>query len=169
VTKNPMWQLFLRRFLQCSGVVLSTTLTVGASAQSVYRSVDENGRVIFSDSPTPGAVSTRPIEVQPQSRPEAEIEESRRRAEQAIRAADESQQRRDAAKAGREAAIGAAEQRVREAEAALAEAREVGEGDRRGTAGGGSRLTPEYEARVRAAEAQLGQARRELDAARTVR
>jgi hypothetical protein len=164
-----MWQIFSRTFLRCGGVVLLTSLTVSAGAQSVYRSVDENGRVIFSDSPTPGATSTREIEVQPHSRPEAEAEESRRRAEQAIRAADESQQRRDAAKAEREAAVGAAEQRVREAEAALAEAREVGEGDRRGTAGGGSRLTPEYEARVRAAEAERDRARRELDAARTAR
>ena len=53
----------------------------------------------------------------------------------------------------------AARQEVEGAEKRLEEATQVREGDRIGTAGGGSRLTPEYQERVRDAEVEVDRAK----------
>ena len=55
----------------------------------------------------------------------------------------------------------AARKAVQDAEKDLEEARQVREGDRKGTASGGSRLTPEYLERVREAEAEVDRARQQ--------
>ncbi|MEJ2577237.1 MAG: DUF4124 domain-containing protein [Gammaproteobacteria bacterium] len=166
----PADRRFLKPTLAFGCLVVAVAGVPGATgADTVYGSVDEQGRVTFSDRVPAGAVEVERVEVEPTRQPEGEVDASRRRAEQAITAAGESQQQRDAARAERQAALNSAEQRVRDAEANLADARVVGEGDRLGTASGGSRLTPAYHARVQAAEQALEQARMDLQTARSGR
>jgi flagellar biosynthesis/type III secretory pathway protein FliH len=141
------------------GLTIPVTST---AADKIYESVDAQGNRTFSDSVPTGAVATEAIVVPPAAEPDAEVEASRQRAEEAIRAADESQRQRDLARQQQRAANEAAQQRVRAAEANLAEAKAVREGDRQGLAGGGSRLTPEYHSRVKAAEQELQQAQEAL-------
>jgi hypothetical protein len=140
-----------------------------ANAEQIYQAVDEEGRVIYTDRKPADATQVETVTVTPATRPDSEIEESRERADRLVEEAALRQAERDAERAAREADIAAAQQRVQAAESALNAAREVGEGDRRGTAGGGSRLTPEYHARVEAAEAELAAAREALRAARSGR
>jgi ribosomal protein L19E len=56
----------------------------------------------------------------------------------------------------------AARKNLESAEQRLQEAKVVGPGDRKGTASGGSRLTPQYIQRVQEAEQEVEQARQEL-------
>jgi len=56
----------------------------------------------------------------------------------------------------------AARQNILDAEKQLEEAGRIRDGDRKGTAGGGSRLTQEYQERVRGAEADVDRARQQL-------
>ena len=132
------------------------------AADKIYESVDEQGNRTFSDSVPTDAVAAEAIEVPAAAEPDAEVEDSKQRAEDAIRAADENQKQRDLARQQQGAATEAAQQRVLAAEAKLADAKIVREGDRRGIAGGGSRLTPEYQRRVQAAEQELRQAQEAL-------
>lgn len=135
------------------------------AADKIYQSVDEQGNPTFSDSVPADAVEAEAIEVSPAPMVDPEAEASKRRAQEAIEAADEGQRQRDLAKQEKRAAIEAAQQRVQAAEANLAAAKVVGEGDRQGLAGGGSRLTPEYHRRVDAAAQELAQAQQALQQA----
>jgi multidrug efflux pump subunit AcrA (membrane-fusion protein) len=144
------------------GLAVPATST---AAEKIYESVDEQGNRTFSDSVPADAVAVEAIVVPAAPEPDAEVEASKQRAEDAVRAADESQKQRDLAKQQQRAATEAAQQRVQAAEANLADAKIVREGDRQGIAGGGSRLTPEYQRRVQAAEQQLQQAQEALSRA----
>ena len=136
-----------------------------SAADKIYESVDEHGNRTFSDSVPADAVAAETIVVPVAAEPDAEVEASKQRAEDAIKAADESQKQRDLARQQQRAATEAARQRVAAAEAKLADAKIVREGDRQGIAGGGSRLTPEYQRRIQAAELELQQAKEALSRA----
>jgi hypothetical protein len=147
-------------------IILLAAASLPLPAQEVHKSVDAEGNVTYSDAPVAGAVETGTVRIDPPvSTPEREAE-SRQRAAEMIDAAAADQQRRDAESRQRRTGRQAAEQSLRDAEARLEEARVVREGDRRGTAGGSSRLTPEYLDRVRAAEQDAERARRELEKTR---
>lgn len=132
------------------------------SADKIYQSVDEHGNPTFSDSVPADAVEAEAIELPSAPMVDPEVGASQRRAQEAINAADEGQKQRDMAQQEKDAAIETAQQRVEAAEANLAAAKVVREGDRRGLAGGGSRLTPEYQNRVDAAEQELARAQQAL-------
>ena len=140
-------------------------LSFQASAEKIYGSVDSNGEVTFSDRKPAEAVEVRGMNVAPEPKPEA-VEESRRRTQQMIDEAARTEQQRNARQAQQQTELQAAQQRVKEAEARLREAETVREGDHIGNAGGGSRLRPEYFARVEAARAELEAAKKALKAAR---
>jgi hypothetical protein len=67
------------------------------------------------------------------------------------------------------AEVDAAERALADAKATLEQAREPQEGDRIGLKGGGSRLTPEYEERIRRLEMQVTQAEDRLRKAHEAR
>lgn len=136
------------------------------SAEEVHRSVDAEGNVTFSDAPVAGAVKSDTVRVDPGTPSPERQAESQQRAAEMIDAANVDQQQRDAASQKRQGSRAAAKQELKDAEAALEDARVVGEGDRRGTAGGGSRLTPEYDERVRGAEEDVERARQQLQEAK---
>jgi len=88
------------------GAVISLALTLGgpAAAQSVYRHVDENGVVNFSDRPQSGATETVDIAV---SRTDNEAIRAQQQSEQelaAVRQIREGQDAEDAATAKQDAA-----------------------------------------------------------------
>ena len=140
-------------------------LSFPASAEKIYESVGPGGETTFSDRKPADAVEVREMKVAPEPAAEA-VEESHRRTQQMIDEATRTEQQRNARKVQQQTELAAAQQRVKEAEARLKEAETVREGDHIGNAGGGSRLRPEYFARVEAAKAELEAAKKALKAAR---
>jgi hypothetical protein len=155
----------MRTHLTVPLLVVFALASAGAQAQ-VYRSVDEEGNVTFSDEPPPDATAVEPVELPPGPTPE----QQRRAADRAgalidaAKDAEEDQAQR-AAKAGN-AAVEDAKAGVDAARAALEAAKVVREGDRVGTATGGSRLRESYLQRVEDAEAVLREAQERLKEAR---
>lgn len=58
-------------------------LAAGMAAGQVYKSLDEKGRVIYSDRPVPDAVSTEPVEIE-EGPTEEQVREAEERAGQAV-------------------------------------------------------------------------------------
>lgn len=130
-------------------------------AETAYRSVDEQGNVTFSDRPVDGALQQEQIRIETTA-PTAEQQRQTRQREAALeKAAGETGGASRAAQRASERK--AARRAVEDAEKHLEEAARVREGDRIGTAGGGSRLKPGYHERVRAAENTLEQARKDAE------
>ena len=148
--------------MKCNSLLAAITVLAvcQASAENVYRSVDEQGNVTFSDRPVQGAQQQEQIRIQTTS-PTPEQQQQTRQRETALQKAAEKGAGSSAAQRASEQK--AARQAVEDAEKRLEEAARVREGDRIGTAGGGSRLKPHYHERVRAAEDALEQARKDAE------
>ena len=58
-------------------------LAAGTAAGQVYKSLDEKGRVIYSDRPVPDAVSTEPVEIE-EGPTEEQVREAEERAGQVV-------------------------------------------------------------------------------------
>jgi hypothetical protein len=128
------------------------------SAETAYRSVDEHGNVTFSDTPVSGAAQEEKVKIDAPAPSAASQQETRQREAELQKAASQAGATTSAGQADKKKAAG---QNVQDAEKRLEDASQVGEGDRVGTAGGGSRLTPEYQERVREAEAEVDKARKQ--------
>jgi hypothetical protein len=155
--------------------VLVAALSTGAAAQTkIYQVRLPDGRVLFTDTPPPGAVivSEReqpPPPPQPARAPEAKGPSLQERAA----AADARMRERAAQRDKAYAEVEAAERALTEAKQRLEGGRDPREGERIGTAKGGSRAGPTYEERlsrleqaVAAAEQRLAKARETLNAVR---
>jgi hypothetical protein len=141
--------------------IFITIATFQVAAETAYRSVDEQGNVTFSDRPVSSATQEERVSIDvPAPSPEQQ-QEALQREEALQKAASQPVTPVTPAKASHNKA--AARQAVEDAEARLGKAIMVREGDRIGTAGGGSRLKPEYHERVRAAEAELEAAKKQLE------
>jgi hypothetical protein len=139
-------------------LVILATAAFQAAAQTAYRSVDEHGNVTFSDTPVSGAAQEEKIRIEAPAPSVKDLQESRQREAELLKAAGQVDTSGTARKAEQKKT---AQQTVRDAEKNFEEASQIREGDRLGTAGGGSRLTPEYQERVQEAEAELDRARKE--------
>ena len=136
-----------------------TMATFQVSAETVTRSVDDQGNITFSDKPVSEAVQEEQVSIDtPTPSAEAQQETQQREAE-LQKAVGQAGTSRMTFKANQKKASG---QSVEDAEKRLEDAKQVREGDRMGTAGGGSRLTPEYQERVREAEAEVDRAGKQL-------
>ncbi|MCZ7563555.1 MAG: DUF4124 domain-containing protein [Burkholderiales bacterium] len=135
-------------------------------AQKVQKYRTPDGKIVYSDTPVPGARLVDEIAPPPPPDPKA-VEAARaaaqKRSEQADRAAGQRLERRAGAQSEAEAAATALEQAKRRLEAG----REPLPGERLGTVSGKSRLTDEYFARQRANEAAVAEAQARLDKARS--
>ncbi|MGD2137511.1 MAG: DUF4124 domain-containing protein [Gammaproteobacteria bacterium] len=140
--------------------VLSTV----AAAETVYRSVDAQGNVTFTDSPPAASGRVEEITIDVQQPPPDRVRQSQREAQKDINRARRLQKQRDAAEAEHEQEVREAEKALEQARKTLEEAKVVGPGDRRGKADGGTRLTLEYLNRVKAAEKGVEEARKRLNA-----
>jgi len=131
-----------------------------AGAQTLYKSIMPDGRVVYGDKPAPGAAKVE----QPQ------IDTSKGglggsvtpREQGAVKEMERSQQQREASQARFQAAT----QALKDAEAARDGGKEPREGERIGTAGGASRLNEAYFERQRRLEAAVEKARRDLEQTR---
>jgi len=139
-------------------LMLFATAAFQAAAESAYRSVDEQGNVTFSDTPVSGAAQEEKVKIDAPAPSAASQQETRQREAELQDAASQAGASSSAGQAGKKKA---ASQNVRDAEKRLEDASQVREGDRIGTARGGSRLTPEYQERVREAEAEVDKARKQ--------
>jgi hypothetical protein len=146
-------------FLACA--LLAQT----ASGEEIYRTVDEEGNVTFTDTPAADDASAQPV-VLPPGPSREEQQEAEQRQRKIREAAESAERQRQQEKRASQARIEAAEKRLAEAEAELAEARVIKDEDRQNLAGGRRRIHPDYFERVKQAEAAVEVARKALREAR---
>lgn len=137
-------------------ILLLSALCAVAHAQSIYRSVMPDGKIVFGDKPAPGAKETKPVVLRPSNTatpgPTSGGEPSAR------------QQNLDAATND----TSAAQQNLERARAALQAGREPSAEDRIGTKSG-VRTTDTYDQRVKALEQEVTNAQKQLDEAQSRR
>ena len=134
-------------------LLLLAAISQPATADAL-RSVDRDGNITFSDGPVPGSVESERIRIDAPAPSRDSLNESQQEAQAIIDKANrintsdprETQQKQSA------------KQRIEIARKQLEVSKVVGEGDRIGKAGGGTRLSPEYLERVRLAEQILKEA-----------
>jgi hypothetical protein len=155
-----------RRFLLFTGLLLAAGFAANAAAQTLFKSTDRNGRVMYADTPAPNAVRVEQIQIVPApaddaARVAAESEKLRRQAEQ-VRSRE---RQRESALEQAEAEVIAASDALAQAERRRGAGSEPLAGERLGIRGGGSRLAPSYFAREQDLERDVSEAQRRLDKA----
>ena len=151
----------------CAAAALLLLAMPVSHAQQIKKYITPDGKTIYSDVPVPGAREAGSVAPPPPVDPE-ELEEAEAAAREEARRANESAAQRQQESAG-VASIEAAEQQLEEARNTLAAGKEPLPGERRGTAGGGSRLTDAYFKRQRANEQAVRDAEKALEEARSRR
>ncbi len=143
-------------------------LAAPVGAQTIYKSVQHDGSVLYSDKPLPGAAKVERIN--PSEGTLSVIPNPDVRTQGTGRAAvDQRIAERQAALDRADAEIKAATTAIERAEQRLAEGEEPLPGERTGNATGGTRLNDLYVGRVAAIQQQLEAARARLDAAYAAR
>lgn len=128
-------------------------------AGDVYRSVDAEGNVTFTDKPPEADRSVEKIEIHPGPSEASRLDTERRNA--AIRKAmEEARDKRLEKEAARDDRLSEARNALSKAEDELKQSKEIGEDDRQYLSGGRSRIRPEYFERLKEAEAKVEKARR---------
>jgi predicted ribosome quality control (RQC) complex YloA/Tae2 family protein len=148
---------------KCLLALLLATLSATAASETVYRSVDAQGNVTFSDEPPLTGSGVEEVTIDAPPPPASRMRHSEQEAQAAIKQANRNQMRREAAEEQRSMELREAEQALEQARKNLEQAKVIQEGDRRGKAGGGTRLTTEYLNRVKAAEKGVEEAQSRLD------
>jgi hypothetical protein len=134
-------------------------------AGDVYRSVDADGNVSYTDSPTKTDTKVEKVEIQPGPSEASRIDTEQRNA--AIRKAmEEAQAKRREKQASRDERLSKARKELEDAEETLKQRKELGEGDRQYLSGGRSRIRPEYFERLKEAEEAVEAARKKYKEAR---
>jgi hypothetical protein len=143
-----------------------------AGAQSIYKYVRPDGRVIYSDKPVPGAKLVEEFEPPPPPDP-ANAERQRKEAEAGSQSLGRSADKRARSLDQAWADLKLWTRRLEEAKANLEAGREPREGERLGTAGGRARMSDAYwqrqqanEAAVATAESRVRQAQDDINALR---
>ena len=137
--------------------IISVLLLAAISQQTTadaLRSVDRDGNITFSDEAVSGSVESERISIDAAVPSRDSLNDSQREAQAIIDKAN----RIDTGNPPKTQQGQSANQRVESARKQLEASKVVGEGDRQGKAGGGTRLTPEYHERVRKAEQALKEA-----------
>ena len=134
-------------------------------AETVYKSVDADGRVTYSSEPPEKAVESKAVTLPP-GPSEAERKDAIKREKELQKAADRITGERAAAGSGRTKAVTDAQKELDEAQQRLEEAKVMHDSDWQGKAGGGRRLKESYFERVERAEERVRQAEDESAKAR---
>ena len=163
---SPQWGSYVKSAIYRLLLALALVASGAAAQQPVFKSVMPDGKVIYSEKPTPGAAKVETIEaptaktgvtgLTPEERSRAEREQ-RQRAQAAAAAASGQKSGGDLRKA------------LAEAEAARDQGKEPLPNERIGIAGGGSRLTDAYFARQKALEDAVEAARKKVTDAQSGR
>ena len=138
---------------------LSALLSAHAAAQTLYKSVMPDGRVVYGDKPVPGADKVEESKLDTSSKG---LGGATPRETEALKELEKSRGKREEAGAK----LQAAEEALRQAEAARAAGKEPLPGERIGTAGGASRLNDAYEARQKKLNDAVQNAQRNVDQSR---
>ncbi|MCU7905832.1 MAG: DUF4124 domain-containing protein [Candidatus Thiodiazotropha sp. (ex Epidulcina cf. delphinae)] len=130
-------------------------------AGEVYRSVDAEGNVTYTDKPSSDDSAAERIELPPGPSRES-IRDSVERNSAIRKAMEEAREKRLEQQASREERMAKARKEWDEAKDKLKQTKEIGEDDRQTFVGGKSRIKPEYFERVQEAEAALEAARKQF-------
>ncbi len=151
----------------CTAASIVLLAMASAQAQEIKKYITPDGKTIYSDEPIPGAREAGSVAAPPPVDPEAR-ERAQEEARENARRAEESSERAEEESAG-QVDLAAAEARLKKAIELFEAGKEPLPGERRGTAGGASRLTDDYFNRQRANEQAVRDAQEVLDAARSGR
>lgn len=154
----------MRRFHSCIFLVC-VMLSQAAVGEEVYRSVDAEGNVTYTDTPPTGNRPVERVELPPGPSAES-LRQTEQRNLEIRQAADKAQRLRLQQQERKAEQIKKAEQQLAEAEAKLAEAKVVKDEDRQKLVEGKRRIRADYFERVKQAEASVEAARNALKAAR---
>jgi hypothetical protein len=130
------------------------------AAQTMYKSIMPDGRVVYGDRPEPNAVK---VEESKADTSKTGVQLNPPGAERQVEEMKAARERGDA----KQDQLRQAEEAVRQAEAALANGKEPLPGERIGTAGGGSRLNDAYWERQKKLREDLVKARDNLNRLQT--
>jgi hypothetical protein len=147
--------------------VLVLTIALAATAgqaQTIYKSIDPQGNVLYSSEPPQGTAESEQIKLAPDPSPEAQAEAKRREAKllEAAQQSDQSAKQQATGGADHRASIDQAKKDVESAEQALAQAHEKHLDDYRGSEDRPTDLKQSYYERVREKQEQLRAAQQRL-------
>lgn len=169
LTSGPEHSISQGENMQAATILIFSVSLLAFSSflagDEIYRSVDAEGNVTYSDTPPAGGSESEVVELPPGPSPDA-IKESTERNLEIRRAATQAQQRRLDQEQGQGDALSEARKALQDAEARLEEAKVIRDEDRQKLAGGMRRIRPDYFERVKAAEAEVEAARKRLREAR---
>lgn len=156
-----------RPYCRCLWIAaaLAWGLSAMASAQTLYKNVMPDGRIIYTDEPMKGAVQSKVLEPPPPPTP-AEREAAQKRAGEESRKRAALQGRIDERRKIFDAAderVMKASRAVDQAQLALEQGRALRDGEITGTAGGGARPNEDYFRRISDLERAVTAAKKELD------
>ncbi len=140
-------------------------LTQPSIGDEIYRVIDADGHVTYTDTPPPGNPNVERMDLPPapSAASQQHTEDRIRRLQDAARQAE---MQREQEQQKKQARIATAQTQLAEAEARLTEAKELKDEDRQNLAGGKRRIRPDYFERVKEAEVAVEEARKALRAAR---
>jgi molecular chaperone DnaK (HSP70) len=153
------------QFLNLMVVAGIMVFFVSPISAEIYRHVDEEGIVTYTDEPPSGTQEAEEVLLPPSPSPEL-IKETETRSQRMLRAADEADRKRLEKKRKKQATIAQRERELEQAEKRLEEAKVIQDEDRQNLAGGKRRIHPDYFARVKAAKEEVEKARKALRKAR---
>lgn len=139
-------------------VALVMVLPLSVPAE-VYRTIDEQGNVTYTDSPPAEPKTIEKIEIQPGPSQES-ISDTLERNRAIREAMEEAREKRLEKSTTRKERLAKAEQEVEAAEKKLAAMEEIGDDDRQTLQGGKSYIRPEYFERVKKAQQELDEAKK---------
>ena len=147
-------------------LLVGACVSASGIAETLYKSTDSSGRVIYSDQPAPGAVKIERVLVEPldpenAARIDAEREKLRQQAEEFQQRERQRERARDQAHAEMIAALDALKEAQQRREAGV----EPLPGERLGDVGGGTRLAPSYFERQQALDREVRAAQQRLEQA----
>lgn len=154
-------------YAACMAAMLAISAAAAHAAEVIYRSVAPDGEVTYSYQPQPGARETTTIEIRTLSPEQGRAARQHLRSDEQAASARAVALERQWRRVDRE--ILAARNALTQAEKALQDGRTPLPGERRGNAGGGSRLAETYFQRLGGLEAAVAQAKRRLDRAYAAR
>jgi hypothetical protein len=143
-----------------------------AHAQTVFRSVMPDGRVVYGDEPAAGAKESRTITLPPSNvltTPKPAAPASKPAAPISKPTPESIPAPKKPAEETPDAQVANAEKELEAAQAALEAGREARQGERVGMVGGNSRLTEGYFERIKSLEAAVAAAQRKLEDAYEMR
>lgn len=164
--KTSIQHSMKRKLLSAVAAALAVT-AVTVSAQTLYKSIMPDGRIVYGSKPEKGAArvdKVEPklplIEVEPQTN-----EAQRKRDKEQLEAMEKRLAERKTARDKAEQEIFAAKEALTAAEKALEEGKTPLPGERLSTADGGSRLSEAYAERLKRTEEDVAKARDRLETA----